>query len=150
MIFPFSFRYSRKLADSMLISDKELLLNHIAEFLENKKARNVRVSGNQLEFSTSLFEIGWGINWNVLMPIEKGKFAIVSDGDREHLTYEFSMYRLILVALVGSILLGIAGSDISMGLIFFVFLGGLNWIIAFIRQRLMLNIILKDFQCVKK
>jgi hypothetical protein len=134
----------------MLISDKKLLLNHIAEFLENKKARNIRVSGNQIEFSTSLFEIGWGINWNVLMPIEKGKFVIVSDGNREHLTYEFSMYRLILVALVGSIFLGIVGSDISMGLIFFGFLGGLNWIIALIRQGLMLNKILKDYQNIKK
>jgi hypothetical protein len=146
MIFPFSFKYSRKLADSMLISDKELLLNHIAEFLENKKARNIRISGNQLEFSTSVFEIGWTINWNVIMPIEKGKFVIVSDGIREHLTYEFSMYRLILVALVGSIFLGIAGSDIFMGLIFFGFLGGLNWIIALIRQGLMLNKIIKDYQ----
>jgi hypothetical protein len=146
MIFPFSFKYSRKLADSMLISDKELLLNHIAEFLENKKARNIRISGNQLEFSTSVFEIGWTINWNVIMPIEKGKFVIVSDGIREHLTYEFSMYRLILVALGGSIFLGIAGSDIFMGLIFFGFLGGLNWIIALIRQGLMLNKIIKDYQ----
>jgi hypothetical protein len=84
------------------------------------------------------------------MPIEKGKFVIVSDGNREHLTYEFSMYRLILVALVGSIFLGIVGSDISMGLIFFGFLGGLNWIIALIRQGLMLNKILKDYQNIKK
>jgi hypothetical protein len=150
MVFPFSIKYSKKLADSMLKSDKDLLLTHIAEFLKKRKARNIKVSDNQLEFSTSLFEIGWGINLNVIMPIEKGKFIIVSNGNKERLTYEFSMYRLILVALIGSIFVGLVGSDLSMGLIFFGFLGGLNWIIALIRQGLMLNKILKDYQNVKK
>jgi hypothetical protein len=148
MIFPFSIKYKRNITGYQ-ISDEDLL-NHIEAFLGNNRlVKNIKVFEDKLEFSTYKFAIGWGINNDVLAPIEKGKFIILKDEDCKYLTYEFFMYRLISITFLMSAFIALVESDISVGFLVFGILGGLNWIVALIRQGMMMDQIIKDYQVIK-
>ena len=142
IMFPFSIKYSKRLIENVSIDDTEVIMNYISDFIKNKSGSDIILNGNQLIFSSRLFEIGWGINLNILTPIEKGKFNLISNGNKCILSYEFFMYRLFIIVSLFSIIAGLADSNIWTGLICFAFLGVLNWTIAIIRhQRMFAEII---------
>lgn len=79
-----------------------------------------------------------GHSFDILGPIEKGEFKITQGNGGIVLTYEFFMFRLFIIVAIMSLAVGLGTKELNNGLMCFAWLGGMNWLIALIRHRLML------------
>ncbi|KQT17106.1 hypothetical protein ASG31_12210 [Chryseobacterium sp. Leaf404] len=69
-------------------------LEFIEQFITKKTGEDIIIKDNKLTFKSKFFKWGrW--NGNILIPIEKGTFKIVDQGNRTILTYEFYMYHFL-------------------------------------------------------
>ncbi|MBI3221179.1 MAG: hypothetical protein HYZ44_16845 [Bacteroidetes bacterium] len=96
-----------------------------------KTAEEIEINKDSLIFKVPFFRFAW--NWNIMNPIEKGRFKLIASDNATTLTYEFFMYRIITVATVFSIVASIISGQIGAGVFFFTF-SWLNWVITLIRH----------------
>lgn len=142
MIFPFSIKYSVQLGDHFTRDRNKETLEFIEDFICKKTGEDITIEDNKLTFRSNFFQLGrW--NTNILVPIEKGIFTIVDKGDRTLLTYEFYMYHLFIMVTILSVIIATV-QQIWFGIFCFSFLGGMNWLIALIRHKMMLHEIAKE------
>lgn len=137
MAFPFSIKYTKQLKHTVNASDMHKVLNHIAGFITNKTGEDINIQDNQLTFKSRFFRMRW--NTNIMAPIEKGAFTIISDEAKTILIYEIFMYRLFIIVSIMSVVMATVSQQIWFGVLCFFWLGGMNWIIARSRHRNMLN-----------
>ncbi len=141
MAFPFSIKYSAQLKNYASDRNKETL-EFIEDFITQKTGDDIVIEGNKLTFKSKLFKWGrW--NTNILVTIEKGVFTIIDKGDRTILTYEFYMYHLFIAVTFFSAFIATVSQQIWDGILSFIWLGGLNWLIAIVRHKMMLSEIAK-------
>jgi len=114
-----------------------MALGYIADYMKKKKADELCIEGNTLTFKENFFKFRW--NTDILVPIEKGVFSIHNSEHATIVTYEFFMYRLFLIAAVMSIVMGLLSHELWVGVACFGWLGGMNWVIALVRQKAMLD-----------
>lgn len=138
-MFPFSITLRQKTNIALTEDNKQKLFETIKFLLSQHYARNTKVSPFELSFTTKFFEIAWGINLDVLSPIDKGNFMIESKEGKINLSYTFYMYKLLFLALIFSILFALIDSSLLGGLICFIVLGIINWLIAVTRQWFLLK-----------
>ncbi|HYG39526.1 MAG TPA: hypothetical protein VD908_12940 [Cytophagales bacterium] len=113
-----------------------MVMTYIRDFIEKKSADDIVVEGSKLTFKSKFFKAGrW--NTNILVPIEKGEFNIVKKGDKTFLTYEFFMYHLFIGTLLIALFFSAISGHIWIGLFFFIWLCGMNWITAIFRHKSM-------------
>jgi hypothetical protein len=143
-MFPFSIKFNKRLTEEHLSIETNIIMTYIEEFIRCKTGEAIFIDGSQLTFKSSLFRMRW--NTNILAPIEKGKFNLISTENKSILTYEFFMYRMLLIASIMSVIIGIFSSEIWYGMDCFLLLGGMNWIIALIRHRIMLGNIVRGIE----
>ena len=132
MIFPFTISYTRRLSKKLSDNETARALNQIKTIIEKKTAEDIEIKKDSLTFKVSLFGLRW--NWNVMVPIEKGQFNLVTSDNTTTLTYEFFMYRMLIITSIMSIFGGLVSGQIGVGIFFFTVLFGLNWITALIRH----------------
>jgi hypothetical protein len=137
MIFPFSIKCKKKFKKKVSSGDTDNVMSYIQDIIEKKTCESITLNGCQLIYKTGSFRNKW--NTDILASVEKGKFNLINNGAESILTYEFFMYHMFLGAFIISILIGLVSSKIWTGAICFVWLGGMNWVIAFIRHRKMLR-----------
>lgn len=142
MIFPFSIKYSARLSDNFTSDISKEAFEFIEYFITEKTGNDIITKDNRLTFKSSPFK-GGRLNTNILVPIEKGTFSIVDKGDKRILTYEFYMYRLFIVAIILSAFLAIGSQQVWTGIRCFLWIGGINWLIALYRHKMMLAEITK-------
>mgnify|MGYP001407185814 CR=1 FL=1 len=138
-MFPFSITLRQKTNIALTEDNKQKLFEDIKSLISKHYACNIKISPSELSFTTKFFEIAWGINLDVLSPIDKGNFMIEGKEDKINLSYTFYIYKLIFLALIFSILFALIDSSLLDGLIFFIVLGILNWLIAISRQWFLLK-----------
>ena len=143
-MFPFSVKFKHKIKSISSIDERNILFKNISDILSKHYAHNISIDESELSFNTRFFETAWGINLDVLAPIDKGKFNILSQNESYYISYEFYMYRFMLLSLALSIIVGIVESSFIEGLNCFFILGFLNWITAVIRQWFLLTSIIKE------
>jgi hypothetical protein len=142
MTFPFSIKYSARLNDNFQCDKNKQALEFIKEYILNKTGDDIIIETNTLTFKSKFFNWNrW--NTNILAPIEKGVFIIVDNGDRTLLTYEFYMYHLFIKVSIMSVFIAIVSQQIWIGILCFLWLGGMNWLTTIIRHKIMLKEIVK-------
>ena len=142
MTFPFSIKYSARLNDNFASNRKIDAFEFIEAFITKKTGDDIVIENDKLTFKSKFFK--WRRNTNILVPIEKGVFTIIDKGDRTILTYEFYMYRLFISVTIMSAFMAIVSQEVWFGIFCFFWLGGMNWLIAIIRHKMMLNKITKE------
>jgi hypothetical protein len=119
-------------------------VRYIEEFITERAGEEIGINDNELTFKVSFFRVRKSSR--ILDVIEGGKFQIIDNGDTSILTYEFFMYRFfIFVSILGSTMALLSG-HIEILALMLLWVGGMNWIIALIRHKLMLNKISKGIE----
>lgn len=145
MTFPFSIRYSARLNGNFANDRNKEALDFIEDFITKKTAEDIVIDENKLTFKSKFFKWGrW--NTNILVPIEKGIFIIVDKGDKTILTYEFYMYHLFIAVTIMSAFMATVSQQVWVGILFFLWVGGMNWLTAIIRHKMMLTEIAKEVE----
>ncbi len=142
MSFPLTIKYSRRLDKKLSDDEVSLILNYIGKAIEKRSAEDIKIRENSLTFKSSLLGARW--NWNIMVPIEKGKFILTNSDNETFLTYEIFMYRLAIIAAIMSLLGSMGTRLVWVGVYFFAVLFGLNWITAVIRHKTMFSDLVID------
>ena len=143
MTFPFSIKYSARLSDSFASDRNKEALEFIEDFITKKTGDDIIIENDKLTFKSKFFKSGrW--NTNILVPIEKGVFNIIEKGGKTILTYEFYMYHLFITVTIMSAFMATVSQQVWFGILCFLWLGGMNWLTAIIRHKMMLNEIAKE------
>ncbi|PWN66567.1 hypothetical protein [Chryseobacterium oncorhynchi] len=138
MIFPFSIKYSARLSNNFSIGRNKEALEFIEAFITKKTGVDIVIENDKLTFKSKFFK--WGrLNTNILVPIEKGVFNIVDKGEKTILTYEFYMYHLFIAVTIMSVFMATVSQEVWFGIFCFLWSGGMSWLIAIIRHKMMLN-----------
>ena len=136
-MFPFSIKYSAQLTRNITADEYESMLNYIKEFIEKKTADDIVMWENSLEFKSRLFR--WRSRNNIMSAIDKGELYIISKEDKTFILYKIYMYFLLLSSFAFAVLMGVLTKNIALSVFSIVFMGGLNWVVAIIRHKYMLN-----------
>ncbi len=109
--------------------------------LKNLKVDKIIIEGARIDFKNYIFN-GQGRN-HLMSGVDKGYFEL--DIYSQKLTYSYSTLRMFWVTLVMSIFFGCLFYSVSGfiggGLLAFLWLYGMNWVLSYIRHRVFLNII---------
>jgi hypothetical protein len=105
-----------------LLSDSKVTgaLDTIKKILEYKTAEDVEIKDNELTFSASFFGHRW--NWNIVVPIDKGKITLTLDNEKTILSYKIFMYRLSIITEIMSTFIGLVSGIIGLGVFCFSWL----------------------------
>ena len=147
MIFPFSIKYSARLGDGFASDRNKEALEFIEDFITKKNADVIIIENDKLTYRKKFFGSRNSFKTDILINVEKGVFRIVEKGGTTILTYEFYMYHLFITATIGSVFMATILSvfmftvslQVCFGIICFLWLGGMNWLISIIRHKMMLN-----------
>ena len=131
-MFPLSIKYQLELNVN---SENSQIFDIIEKELERLKIDKIKRSDLEINFENSFFN-GQG-RWHLMAPVDKGYLKI--DRKLRTLEYSFSVIRTFNIALAFSILFGLISQNYWIGIIFFLWFFGMNWIITLIRQNLFMN-----------
>jgi hypothetical protein len=146
-MFPLEIRLKKRfhVIESELEENNEILHFFKQEFI-NRKADNVRIENNEVRFDNNFFKLI--NNWNIMVPVDKGILAIKKENRSEIvIEYLFSLKIILILSGIAGIIIAIFSETWTTGLFAFLWLGGMNWVIAIIRHSIMfgdLNTELKE------
>lgn len=131
-MFPFNIKYHRKLNANF---EKEKIFDEIEKELIRLKIDKIRRSDLEINFKNSFFN-GQG-RWHLMAPIDKGYLKL--NRTSRKLEYSFSIIRMFYITFGMSLFFGLISQSYWIGIIFFLWLFGMNWIITLIRQNSYMN-----------
>jgi hypothetical protein len=141
-MFPFSISFTKSLGVKCTHVDIERIMSHIQIFIEKKTGEDIEINRCSLTFKSKPFNFRW--NTNIMVPIERGRFELQIGKEESSLKYTFYMYRLLVIAAILSIPFGLIESNILISLFAFLWLGGMNWLLAIIRHNIMLDDLIQE------
>ncbi len=100
--------------------------------MEEKTAEDVEIKDNELTFIVSFFGHRW--NWNIMVPIDKGKIVLMLDSEKTTLSYKIFMHRLFIITAIMSTAMGLVSGSTGISIFFFSWLCGANWVIGVFRH----------------
>ena len=131
-MFPFNIKYQRELNVN---SDSSQIFDIIEKELVRLKIDKIKRSDLEINFDNSFLN-GQG-RWHLMAPIDKGYLKL--DYQLKKLEYSFSVIRTFYITLGMSLFFGLISQSYWIGIIFFLWLFGMNWTITLIRQNKFLN-----------
>ena len=131
-MFPLIIKYRRELSTN---SDAKQIFDIIEKELVRLKIDNVKRSDSAIIFENSFFN-GQG-RWHLMAPVDKGDLKI--HRHLKTLEYSFSLIRTFYIALAISLFFGLVSQSYWLGIVFFCWFFGMNWIITLIRQNLFID-----------
>ncbi|NGX85401.1 hypothetical protein [Aequorivita sp. KMM 9714] len=131
-MFPLNIKYKRVLNSK---SDSREIFDKIEKELTRLKIDKIHRSDLKIEFKNSFFN-GQG-RWHLMAPIDKGYLKL--DGNLKKIEYSFSVVRMFYITSVMALFFGLISQSYWIGIIFFSWLFGMNWIITLIRQNQFAN-----------
>ena len=88
---------------------------------------------------------GW--NWALMLPVDSGKIQLETiNNNRLSFEYEISLRRILLIAGVICMIIYSKSNSVTIGLISFAWLGGMNWLIAVFRHHFFFRRIITQIQ----
>lgn len=141
MPFPISIKYKRTFTKKIDPETYSAILHNIENFILPKPAKDIVIEGNKLNFKP-----GAGFsNWNIMGAIDKGSFELTEKNGRVTLTYEIFMYRLFIVVPIMSVFFALVPeTTIWAGVGCLLWLGGMNWIIGYVRHQSLFNELVQE------
>jgi hypothetical protein len=131
-LFPFNIKYKRILNSK---SDSRQVFDQIEKELTRLKIDKIRRSELKIEFENSFFN-GQG-RWHLMAPVDKGYLKL--DSNLKKLEYSFSVIRTFYITSMMALFFGLISQSYWIGIILFLWLFGMNWIITLIRQNQFAN-----------
>ncbi|WP_339662457.1 hypothetical protein [Croceibacter atlanticus] len=131
-MFPFNIKYKRILSSK---SDSGQVFDQIEKELTRLKIDKIHRSELKIEFENSFFN-GQG-RWHLMAPVDKGYLKL--DSNLKKLEYSFSVVRTFYITSIMALFFGLISQNYWIGIIFFLWLFGMNWIITLIRQNQFAN-----------
>ena len=131
-MFPLNIKYKRKLNSN---SDSGQIFDQIEKELIRLKIDKIQRSDLKIKFENSIFN-GQG-NWHLMASVDKGYLKL--NRNLKELEYSFSVTRTFYITSAMALFLGLMSQSYWFGIISFLWLFGMNWIITLIRQNLFLN-----------
>ena len=131
-MFPLNIKYKRILNSK---SDSRQIFDKIEKELTRLKIDKIHRSDLKIEFENSFFN-GQG-RWHLMAPVDKGYLKL--DGNLKNIEYYFSVIRTFYITSLMALLFGLISQSYWIGIIFFFWLFGMNWIITLIRQNQFAN-----------
>ena len=129
--YPFSFTYKKKLSRDIDIQES---LKAFDKEIRSHSVEDVVVENKKLHFSVPFFRLVW--NWNLMSPVDFGQVEFIEVSNQLLLEYKISVFRFFFIVLGMSILFGVISKNIYVGIICFVVMGFINWLLAFNRHKL--------------
>ena len=131
-MFPFVIKYKRTLKSN---STSEQIFEQIEKELIRLKIDKIQRLDFKIQFENSFFN-GQG-RWHLMAPIDKGYIKIKSN--LNELEYSFSVLRTFYITTAMALFFGLISQSYWIGIVFFLWLFGMNWIITLIRQNKFAN-----------
>jgi len=133
MPFPFSTRYDKLLNAIITPDNHQQALLYIQKRILEDQGDNVVVENDWVTYKGSTSNL----RQSLFGPVDSGVLTVVSKNNRCFLRYEIKLYRLFIIAFIMSViaeLISIGSGDWWFGVFAFLWLGGMNWIIAVVRH----------------
>lgn len=131
-MFPLKITYKRILNSK---SDSSQVLDKIEKELIRLKIDKIHRSDLKIEFENSFFN-GQG-RWHLMAPVDKGYLKL--DSNLKIMKYSFSLVRTFYIASAMALVFGLFSQSYWIGIIFFFWFFGMNWLITLIRQNQFAN-----------
>ena len=131
-MFPFEIKYKRTLNSN---STSEQIFDQIEKELTRLKIDKIQRLDFKIQFENSFFN-GQG-RWHLMAPVDKGYIQI--ERNLTELKYSFSVIRTFYITTAMALFFGLISQSYWIGIVFFFWLFGLNWIITLIRQNKFAN-----------
>ncbi len=134
MTFPFSVQYDRVLKTSINSDNREMVLQYIKKRILEDNADNVVVENMAVTYKGSTS------NWrgSLFGGVDDGKFYLVYKNNTWFLYYLINMSELFIVTSIMSAFMELfslaGGGPWWIGIVAFSWLGGVNWIVSFLRH----------------
>jgi len=135
MSFPFTVTYSSRLTISVTDANKTHVLGCIHDMLLKKSAKAVTVGSYEVGFKGSTSP--W--RGSLMGSVDKGIFTLIEKGGITILTYKFYFIQLFIVTPIMGLAFGLFSRSIWIGVGAFLWLGGMNWVIAIVRHHALLQ-----------
>ena len=127
--------------------DNQSILNHInSDLKRGGVTKLVMKSECILEFRNAFFAIRPWLNWNIWNGVRGGKFEIKTERGIRRIVYQFDTSLVLILGFLIGVFCGIISQLIWIGVIAFVLLGLLNWIIMLIEQKVKLRNLIKSIK----
>jgi hypothetical protein len=142
-MFPLDIKLKTKIQISNLASNhrSEIILDFFANEFKERKADNLLIEENVLRFRNKFFKL---INsWNIMVPVDKGELRIQEEMNTIVFHYQFSLRRTLLLGAIAGIFFYLFSEEWLSGLYAFLWLGGMNWLIAVMRHYFMFTDLIK-------
>ena len=131
-LFPLNIKYKLILNSN---SDSGQIFDQIEKELTRLKIDKIQRSDLKIKFENSFFN-GQG-RWHLMAPVDKGYLKL--DMNLKELEYSFSVIRTFYITSAMALFFGLIAQSYWIGIIFFLWLFGMNWTITLIRQNLFVN-----------
>jgi|TARA_B110000902_G_C13896170_1_gene432525 hypothetical protein len=131
-MFPLNIKYKRILNSN---SNSGQILDQIEKELTRLKIDKTQRSDLKINFENSFFN-GQG-RWHLMAPVDKGYLKL--NKNIKEIEYSFSVVRTFYIASGMALFFGLISQSYWIGIIFFLWLFGMNWIITLIRQNIFVN-----------
>jgi hypothetical protein len=139
MIFPFEITFKKKLKGEILkYSTSEILMYLKLEF-EKSGTDYIELLNDCILIKNDWISLrirpGW--NWNRWLGINSAKFQIkmIENNERKAI-YTFDLTKLLFISTIVSFLFGSISRSFLIGLITFLFIGFMNWVIKLIQHKI--------------
>lgn len=131
-MFLLNIKYKRILNSK---SDSRQIFDKIEKELIRLRIDKIHRSDLKIEFENSFFN-GQG-RWHLMAPVDKGYLKL--DSNLKKIEYSFSVVRTFYITSVMALFFGLISQSYWIGIIFFSWLFGMNWVITLIRQNRFAN-----------
>ena len=134
MIFPFSVIFNRSLKTVITPDNKEQILQYIRESILKDKADHVIVKDLSVSYKGSTANR----RGSLFGGVDNGVFSLVHKNNSWLLNYQINMRQLFISTSILSIIMGVFmlvnGGPWWVGIVAFLWLCGVNWVISAIRH----------------
>jgi hypothetical protein len=135
MPFPISIRFKKRLKVTITSENQPKALRYIQKTIQDKAAGNIVIENNQVSYKGSTQSGRRSLFGEI-----RGTFTLINGKDgRSYLIYEFKMYHLFIVTPIMAVAFGLLSHHWWLGIIAFLWLCGMNWIIYLIRNEALAN-----------
>lgn len=131
-LFPLNIKYRRKLNSNF---DSRQIFDQIEKELTLLKIDKIQRLDLIIKFENS-FSNKQG-RWHLMAPVDRGYLKL--NKNLKELEYSFSVIRTFYITSAMALLFGLISQSYWIGIIFFLWLFGMNWTITVIRQNRFLN-----------
>ena len=131
-MFPLKIKYKRILNSN---SNSGQILDQIEKELTRLKIDKTQRSELKINFENSFFN-GQG-RWHLMAPVDKGYLKL--NKNMKEIEYSFSIVRTLYITSGMALFFVVFSRSFWFGVISFLWLFGMNWIITLIRQNIFVN-----------